>query len=372
MKIKYNNYTNRERKQQQQQQGGRHNNSQPRIKELRKIYENPKTFLRESLEVIEISVQEHLETMFNDYKEWRMGKKKRPEYIFNMTQDFAFVSILPKIVKKNYDFIIENGEEFSEIISNAVGELNRTRRNRYKEMVAIYSSLYEDLNERRIKKLTSLNIKGVDWDEALKLCLVSHGSPGHTMINTLRMMYSTLKISKYQDIYKILRKLYGKKDMGKVAVYILLEKRPDFTKSNWIDSELYGTLTSIALDEINAQKKDGVKTLLKLYCNERRRSEFEQYQRRRVNFSTINKEDYAKIHKVAKKLAKKNDMYRVYLDKSDSKYKQEPEKVQFKQPEQPQQNQYQNRGNNDRRYDNRDNRNNNNRHNNQNNGQRRY
>jgi hypothetical protein len=312
MDIKFKNFTNRQKK----EQVG--NNQRPaRVKELRKIYQSPKTFLRESLEVIEISVQEHLETMFNDYSEWRRGQKKRQdiEYIFNMTQDFAFVSILPKIVKTNYDFIIERGEEFSEIISNAVSELNRFKRNRYKEMISIYSGIYEDLNERRIKKVTSLNLKGLDWDEALKLCLVSHGSPSHTMINTLRMMYSSLKFNDYNSVHKLLSKLFGKNDMSKVAVYILLEKRPDFTKSNWIDSELYSVLTNIALDEINAQKKDDIKFLLKLYCNERRRSEFEQYARRRVNFSTINREDYAKIHKVIKKLAKKNDMYKVFLDK---------------------------------------------------------
>jgi hypothetical protein len=310
MKIKFNNFSNR-----QKQPTGR-NNSQSRIKDLKKIYEQgPKTFLRESLEVIEISVQENLETLFNDYTEWRMGKKKRPEYIFNMTQDFAFVSILPKIVKKNHDFIIEHGEEFSEIISNAVGELNRFRRNRYKEMISIYSTIYEDLNERRVKKIASLGLKGLDWDEALKLCIVSHGSPSHTMVNTLRMMYSTLKFNNYNSVYKLLCKLYGKKDMPKVAVYILLEKKPDFSKSNWVDSELYSALTNIALDEINAQDKDTIKSLLKLYCNERRKSEFEQYARRRVNFSTINREDYGKIHKAIKKLAKKNDMYKIFLDK---------------------------------------------------------
>ena len=316
MNVKFKKYTNREK---QQRPAG---NQPMRIKELRRIYEQgPKSFLRESLEVIEISVQENLETLFNDYMEWRKGQKKRQhvEYIFNMTQDFAFVSILPKIVKKNYDFITEHGEEFSEIISNAVGELNKTRRNRSKEMIAIYSSIYEDLNERRVKKVANLGLKGIEWDEALKLCLVSHGSPGHTMVNTLRMMYNTVKFSDYNSIHKLLSKLYGKKQMPKVAVYILLEKKPDFSRNNWIDSDLYSVLTNLALDEINIQKKDDIKFLLKLYCNERRRSEFEQYARRRVNFSTINREDYAKIHKVIKKLAKKNDMYRSFLDRPEKK-----------------------------------------------------
>ena len=181
-------------------------------------------------------------------------------------------------------------------------------------MISIYSNIYEDLNERRIRKIASLDLKGIDWNEALKLCIVSHGSPGHTVVNTLRMMYSVIKFNDYKSVRKLLVKLYGKKDMPKVAVYILLEKKPDFSKSTWIDSELYAVLTKIALDEINVQDKKTIKNLLKLYCNERRRTEFEQYVRRRINMSTIDKEDYKKIWKVMKKLAKKNNMYRVYLD----------------------------------------------------------
>jgi len=306
MKIKFRNVQNRE-------QNGSAKRS-TRAKKLDKLYESPKTFLREPLEVIEISVQQHLETLFNDYIEWKRGHRKRPDYIFNMTQDFGFVSILPKIVRKNYDFIIKHGEEFSEIISNAVSELSRVRRNRYKEMISIYSSIYEDLNERRIKKIVNLGLDGIDWNEALKLCIVSHGSPSHTMNNTLKMIYSVCKFKDYKSMRKLLIKLYGKKDIPKVAVYILLEKKPDFSKSSWINPELYSVLTRIALDEINIQEKDEIKKLLKLYCNERRKSEFEQYIRRRINLSTINKEDYKKIWKVMKKLAKKNKMYRVYLD----------------------------------------------------------
>jgi|HigsolmetaAR203D_1030402.scaffolds.fasta_scaffold00207_33 hypothetical protein len=307
MKIKIRNLKNRN-------QNGPAGDRPARAKKLEKIYESPKNFLREPLEVIEISVHEHLETLFNDYLEWRKGHRKKPDYIFNMSQDFGFVSVLPKIVKKNYDLILKYGEAFSEIISNAVVELTKFKRNRYKEMISIYSNIYEDLNERRIRKIASLDLKGIDWNEALKLCIVSHGSPGHTVVNTLRMMYSVIKFNDYKSVRKLLVKLYGKKDMPKVAVYILLEKKPDFSKSTWIDSELYAVLTKIALDEINVQDKKTIKNLLKLYCNERRRTEFEQYVRRRINMSTIDKEDYKKIWKVMKKLAKKNNMYRVYLD----------------------------------------------------------
>jgi len=313
MKIEIKNYSNRE--------VGPVGDRPARSKKLEKIYETPKSFLKEPLEVIEISVQENLETLFKHYTDWRRGNGKRPEYIFNMIQDFAFVSILPKIVRKNYDFIIKHGEEFSEIISTAVSELTKHRRNRYKEMISIYSSIYEELNERRIKKIMSLDLKDINWDDALKLCIVSHGSPSHTMNNTLKMMYSILKFNDYESVRKLLVKLYGKKDMPKVAVYILLEKRPDFTKSSWIDSELYSVLTSIALDEINKLDKKEIKKLLKLYCHERRKSEFEQYIRRRISLSSINKEDYKKIRKVMKKLAKKNEMYRNFLDMNNVKKK---------------------------------------------------
>jgi hypothetical protein len=329
MKVKFNKVKNRDTQvQAAQQRPGNNNFRKP--KELRKMYENPNTFLRESLEVIEIAVQDQLETMFNDYAEWRRGKKKRPEYIFNMCQDIAFVSILPKIVRQNHDFILENGEYFSEIISSAVSELTRRRLAKSKEMISIYSNIYEDLNDIRIEKVVKMGLKGIEWDDALKLCIVSHGSPKHTMINALRMMYGTLKFKDYDSIRKLLSKLYGKREMGKVAVYILLEKSPDSQKGSWVDKELFKVFTDIAIDEIKSKPKDEIKLLLKEYCNERRRTEFEMSTQRRINFTTLNNEDYGKIYRVAKKLSKKNEMYKTFLDfvkKLPSKYMKSNPKI---------------------------------------------
>jgi hypothetical protein len=289
----------------------RHENEQ-----LKRIYENPKTMLRKSLEVIEMAVQEQLETLINDYTEWRRGRAKRPEYIFNMLQDIAFVSVLPKIVKTNYDLIVERGEEFSELLSAAVSEVSRRQPplSKSKEMIAIYSSIYEDLNEERITRVFEMDIPGVEWADALKLCIVSHGSPGHTMNNTLRAIYTSVKSTDYDKVRKLFIKLYGKQDMGKVATYILLERAYDKQKTAWINRELHSLITNIALDELEKHPKKEIQELLKLYCNERRKQEQDQVIRRRISFSSINKDDYEKINSVVKKLVKKNEMYRTFLD----------------------------------------------------------
>jgi len=287
-----------------------------RTERLSKIYETPKLFLKKKLDVIEVSVQEQLDSIFNDYMAWRKGKLKRPEYIFNMLQDISFVSILPKIVKNNYDYIVERGEEFSEMISSAVTNLMKSRVAKSRDMIAIYTNIYEDINESRIKKIFKLDIPGFEWEDALKLCIVSHGSPKHTMNHTLRIVYGTIKTKDYNVIRKLFSKLYGKDDMDKVAIYILLERGYDKQRNNWIDPELYSIITNISLDQLNSYKKREIIELLKLYCEERRRSEFEQFVRRRINFSAINKEDYSKICDAVKKLSKKNDMYKGFLDQS--------------------------------------------------------
>lgn len=287
-----------------------------RPEDLKKMYESPKVFLRKSMEVIEVSVQEQLSSLFEDYISWRKGKSKRPDYIFNMLQDISFVSVLPKIVDNNYELFVERGEEFSEMISSAVSELMKGRLSKSRDMIAIYTNIYEDLNEKRVESIVKLDINGVEWDDALKICIMSHGTPRHTMNSTLRVIYGSVKTKDYKKVRKLLSKIYGKEEMDKVAVYILLEKAYDKQRNSWVDRELYSLLTTIALDEINRHSKDHIKKLMKLYCEERRRSEFENFIRRRINFSSLNKEDYSKIAKVVRKMSKKNEMYRIFLDHS--------------------------------------------------------
>lgn len=293
--------------------GGSGKHQSRKIKELRKVYESPKFFLRENSFNIEIAVEEDLSLLFSEYNEWRMGKKKRPEYIFNMFLDIAFASVLPGIVKRNYDLILDNGEAFSEMLSNAINELQRRRQNRHKEMIQIYTDIYEDLNEDRIRKIFKQNFKGIEWQESLRLCIASHGSPRHTTNNLLRTIYQTVKFHDFRSLHKLLVKLYRKSDMSKIAIYILLEKRQD-GKGGWIDRQLFNALTDLALTVINSCKKKEIRELLKLYCEERRKSEFDQSYRRRVQISEIPRFEYDRIAKIARKLAKKNEMYRIFLD----------------------------------------------------------
>jgi hypothetical protein len=295
---------------------GHNNNGQPQQNELKRIYETPKTMLRKDLDVIEVAVNEYLEPMFNDYKQWRMGKAKRPDYMFNMLQDIGFVSVLPKVVKNNYDFIIENGEAFSEIIASAVSELTRRTPGlaKSKEMLGIYSNIYEELNEERIRRVFELELPGVEWADALKICIISHGSASHTMINTLRAIYGMVKTHQYDIIRKLFIRLYSKAELPKLAIYILLEKVYDKQRNGWIDRDLHSIITNLALNEIEKCSKDEILELMKLYCNERRRTEIDIPIRRRITMSSINKDDYPKINRAIKKLSKKNEMYKIFLD----------------------------------------------------------
>lgn len=283
---------------------------------LKRIYESTKVSLKKSTELIKVSIDAGLENMFEDYRAWRRKGSKRPEYIFNMVQDIAFASYLPKIVKQHEDIIEKYGEEFSEILAAAVGELSKNKIAKSREMIGIYSKLYEEWNEDRIKRIFKMDLKGVDWEVALKLSITSHGTPRHTMINTLRVIYNNVKEREYDVLRKLLKKLYGEDDMPRVAVYIALERAYDRQKCAWIDREQYSVLTNIALDEINRQSKDEIKKLLKLYCEERRKSEYNELIHRRINFATINKDDYIKIIKVAHKLGKENQLYWLFLDQN--------------------------------------------------------
>lgn len=321
---------NRQQHSRNQNKSGTANQQFRKVKDLKEVYKAPKTFLREKVDVVVELITEKLDEILNDYSQWRRGKKKRPEYIFNMMQDFAIVSALPDIYKENEEMINDDfGEEFSEILSNAINELARTRRNNYMDMVDVLTGIYEDLNEVRITEVVDLDIKGIEWDEATSLCIASHGNPSHTMINTLRTIYSRVGTSKYDDLRRILKRLFGKEDMPKVAVYILLEKKQFDNNPNRnnrhgggnIRSKQYDVLTKLALDELEDCGKKKITDLLKLYCDERRRTEFDNFIRRRINFATIDKDNYPRLLKRIKKLSKKGRMYRSYLDMNHLKRK---------------------------------------------------
>lgn len=316
MKIKYNEEKEVTKKEKKGSSNSK-NNYTVRPEPLRKIYENNKSCLKKSLEVIKVSVQDQLSTIFEDYNGWRRGKMKKPDYIFNMFLDVSFASILSKVVKKNEDLINKHSDEFSEMLSSAVTELSKNKTiTKGKEIIAIYSKLYEDLNESRIKKFAKLDLPGMDWDAALKLALSSHGTPKHTMNNVLRFIYSSIKTKNYDELNTLFKKIYGKDNMDRVSIYILLDRQYDKVKNSWVDREQYSVITNIALDELNSHTKDEIKDLLKLYCEERRRTEYTEFINRRVNFSTINIDDYGKIDSAIKKLVEKNEMYRIFLDHS--------------------------------------------------------
>ena len=284
---------------------------------LSKIFENRKSMLKRSMEVIKISALENFERVFQDYIAWRTNKAKKPDYLFNMITDIAFVSILPTLVKRNKELFEKYRPQFNEIISSAVSELGRKKIPKSDNMVAIYSSIYEKLNEKRIKKIFNLDIAGIDWKTALTLSILSHGSPKHSTLQVLRCLYSKIKTKNPSDIKKLFKRLWDKQDMPKVATYILLEKAYDAKRFSYIDKELYSAITNIALEKIESRHRDDIKVLLKLYCQERRSQETDtgcEFIYRRVNFSTLNEEDYQKIVDVAKSLGKKNEMYRIFLD----------------------------------------------------------
>lgn len=291
-------------------------------KPLKEIYKGDmRKTLNVGMEVIEMSTADHLETLFRDYKAYYgrpQTSKDEPKYIKMMMQDFAFASILPKVVEKNYDLVLENGEELSEMLCNASNEINanRGRIGRGREILSIYSNIYEDLNEERIQRVFSLEIPGVEWPAALQLCLVSHGQPKYTMMNTLRTIYRNVRTTDYDLIRKLFIRLYGKEDMAKVATYILLEKKYDRQANHGVDYNLYNLITTIALDELERLPKAEIRRALQEYCNQRRRTEFEKDMPRRVSFSSINKDDYPKINKAVKKLSKKGEVYQVYLNQT--------------------------------------------------------
>jgi hypothetical protein len=298
------------------------------FKDLTEAYNNPKEMLKRDLGVIEVSIEEHFTTMFQHYRDWRNRVKdaKEPKYIYNMLMDFAFASALPKLVKQHKELIEENGEEFSEVLARGVAELSKPfgkGLSHHREAIAIYTNLYEDLNEERIRRIRDLNVPGVEWEQALRLALFSHGAPKYTVWAAAGVLYREVKTHNYDKVLKLLKRMYSKKELPTVGLYLLLDKRNQVP--SWIDKELYSLLTNIALDEIEALSKDEVKDILQKYCSARRREESDKVIERRIRFSSISKDDYPKITKMCKKLAKKNGaLYATYLDQLRVSDKKKP------------------------------------------------
>lgn len=285
-------------------------------KDLRKIYESPKFFLREDTEKLQDIFYEEFVDSIQAYIDWRTGKGgKKPDWLFNMMTDLAFVAILPELIDENVEFIEDNGDLFCGLISNSVGELQRRKLNGGQAMTDIFVKVYENLNGKRIQDIFDLELDNVTWEVASKLAIASHGSPKYTVNNTLRLIYQNLKLHNLDDLEILLKELFGKSELPKVAIYILLERKSAPGKGNWIDRKMFDALTQFALFYIEGLKKSEIKSLFKIFINERRKSEFDFTAYRRVNLSELDKDEFPRIVKVTKKMAKRNELNRIFLDR---------------------------------------------------------
>ena len=116
-----------------------------------------------------------------------------------------------------------------------------------------------------------------------------------------------------KTLRKVVRDVYGKEYVEYFSLAALLEKKDNIKQFNEKQLSAWSMVTDFALDYIEKQKKDDIKDIVLKYA-ERRKSDAKREKgvvtARRLEFSSINTEDYPKLRSVTDKLkdSKKNNL----------------------------------------------------------------
>ena len=232
-----------------------------------------------------------------------------------------FAKALKKIIKSDY---MDLDPWFVVVLSGYTSYMmNQPEENRVDESILDdYRSIITKLLKKDVKRLTKkYNISEV----AAYNILVE--APNTTYCDDpkyiipyanriYKKMYGFIKEDEdntvdAKTLRKVVKDVYGKEYIEYFALAALLERKDAFKHLNDEQKNVWSMITSFALDYIEKQSKEDIRRIISNYAK-RRESDAKRDNgtvvARRIDFSSINTEDYPKITNVVEKLKKKNNI----------------------------------------------------------------
>lgn len=248
---------------------------------------------------------------------------KSPEdvtQLFDRMENKKFVSNILRILKTVDETPMEL--DMAVVMSDFLGSRGSKLDD---EMIEKYTKAITKLLESRTRYVVKKT--GLKKDLIQEILVVvpepdSVGNNPHTIgayVNkVLSKLYGLAKeadveLGDYESAKKLLRVIFGKDNLDAVAVNILLEYRDKYSRFNEQQKAVWNLFTLAALDVLESKKKKEARELLIQFCERRKKDESNNRDKpRRIQFESMNEEDYPTIRKAVKKLSEV-DKYVKYL-----------------------------------------------------------
>ena len=250
-------------------------------------------------------------------KGFRAESKPLVDEIFNVMEDEKFVKTLKVIAKDSDNYTLDLG--LAVLINDFLG---KRMNNISEEMVSSYVKLIKKILKPRVKEIT----KKVDIDEKLlREFLVITPDPELVSSKKVVSIYSDRILNKLyalagedeeimidaKTIKKLFKHIFGEEALSKIAVGALLQRRDTLNRLNSQNQiKLWNNVTTFALNTLEKCEKEELLERLSFYyktCNKAQQNG--NNVARRIELSTLTKEDYPKIIKTLQKIGviKKNN-----------------------------------------------------------------
>lgn len=250
-------------------------------------------------------------------KGFRAESKPLVDEIFNVMEDEKFVKTLKVIAKDSDNYTLDLG--LAVLINDFLG---KRMNNISEEMVSSYVKLIKKILKPRVKEIT----KKVDIDEKLlREFLVITPDPELVSSKKVVSIYSDRILNKLyalagedeeimidaKTIKKLFKHIFGEEALSKIAVGALLQRRDTLNRlKSQNQIKLWNNVTTFALNTLEKCEKEELLERLSFYyktCNKAQQNG--NNVARRIELSTLTKEDYPKIIKTLHKIGviKKNN-----------------------------------------------------------------
>lgn len=249
---------------------------------------------------------------------------KQPDTInkvFELMSIPLYIKTLRKAVKKSY--IDPN---FVTVLFGLKRFLENEDKDLSGDEVEIIDEIIETLTQSRVKKLDKkFDISEEDARELLSVIPTREFMAKYEFISRIlvskliRKMYYLAKTSDFEiDSSKDAKELFSfllGNDYVTVAMSVLLREKKDTMRDfNDDQKELWGILTSFALEELEEKGKKEITNYLEYYADERRKDDKKNRDgARRVSFTQLVPEDYKAIVKASTKLVDKKPELKKYI-----------------------------------------------------------
>lgn len=250
-------------------------------------------------------------------KGFRAESKPLVDEIFNVMEDEKFVKTLKVIAKDSDNYTLDLG--LAVLINDFLG---KRMNNISEEIVSSYVKLIKKILKPRVKEIT----KKVDIDEKLlREFLVITPDPELVSSKKVVSIYSDRILNKLyalagedeeimidaKTIKKLFKHIFGEEALSKIAVGALLQRRDTLNRlKSQNQIKLWNNVTTFALNTLEKCEKNELLERLSFYyktCNKAQQNG--NNVARRIELSTLTKEDYPKIIKTLHKIGviKKNN-----------------------------------------------------------------